>query len=671
MIILKPAMYQGKINLHLPLRLTVLCGALIAVLTCGSRNMAMAQHPFSQYFELAFSPQIDLSKNPSIDFSWNISPEAQKALNVGLTEIDEGNYAIALQHLNDVIRLQPSFWPSYYYRGVAYKMRGVYDSARMDFEYCSRISIPNIQSHLQLGQLYQMEKLYLNARDHYEKCLQLDNTNFEAQLQLGNIDLETGNERGAMKNYDKSIALDPNNPAPYVMKGILKLSARKHKEALAFLDRALQADSTYRQGLLCRGLYYMYEKKYDEALRDWDRLVQYDPENYMFILFRGLLNVELQRYDYAFNDLRKAVLFHEQNENSFRGQQTLQDKQIDVQLATRYAIRFSYGLNEQALTHFKKGFCLFLSQLYPKAIDEFKKAEMIEGSATVYYLTAVAYEHSGKHPEALDYYTKALRLDNDIFDAHKKRAIYRTELKDWAGANADYVDMLRLQPESKIVYKFRGLSKVGFGDLVGAVIDLSTYLKSDSTDVDVLINRAHCQEQLGALKLAAKDYREAVRYDSLNGALYEKAVTTFLAVNDTAAALQTLKSCIDMIPEDMGAKIWYAELAILRKNWPEVERILTTAMNAFHPDFYNKKLFAQVLHLRGLTCYSRKDYEMALNYLTRSIKEDPGLLEARYNLARTYIALGNKKAAAKELKVLKGGAFKDSKELYDSLSTNR
>src|SRR6187549_511865 len=113
------------------------------------------------------------------------------------------------------------------------------------------------------------------------------------------------------------------------------------------------------------------------------------------------------------------------------GAQTMLDKQIDLQAATHYLIRTGYGLKNETFSHLKKGYCFLLAARKKEALDALTAAEKIEPTAPVFFLKAIAYEHLNNHPSAFQYYSLALGLDNDIFDAHKKRSIYFMELKDW------------------------------------------------------------------------------------------------------------------------------------------------------------------------------------------------------------------------------------------------
>src|SRR5690606_31978073 len=231
----------------------------------------------------------------------------------------------------------------------------------------------------------------------------------------------------------------PRFPHAFMMQGLLKFKARKKdNESIKLFDKAIAADSTYAPTYFWKGLAWITLDRPDEGLSSWTKLSTLAPHNTFYTFMRGFLLIEIGDFDNAFNDLRKAMKAIAVDEEKFVGGQTILDKKIDLQFAANYLITNGYGLNETSFSLLKKGFCLLLAGNPKTAVEEIKKAEAIEPSGTVFFLQALAYEHSGDHKSAFRYYSKALEKDIDNFDAHKKRSVYRTELQDWKGANEDF-----------------------------------------------------------------------------------------------------------------------------------------------------------------------------------------------------------------------------------------
>ena len=79
----------------------------------------------------------------------------------------------------------------------------------------------------------------------------------------------------------------------------------------------------------------------------------------------------------------------EVDDERFTAGQTVLDKRIDLQYAANYLITYGYGLDEKSFGFLKKGFCLLLAGKYKEAIDEIRKSERVQPSATVYFIEAL------------------------------------------------------------------------------------------------------------------------------------------------------------------------------------------------------------------------------------------------------------------------------------------
>jgi tetratricopeptide (TPR) repeat protein len=134
------------------------------------------------------------------------------------------------------------------------------------------------------------------------------------------------------------------------------------------------------------------------------------------------------------------------------------------------------------------------------AIAVLNAAERIEPSSCVYLFKGTAFLLGNATDGAAFYYAKALQMDNDIFDAHHQRAIYRTMHNDWKGAFDDYNEMSRIDPGSLITLRARGETRLAQGDFAGAIKDFSTFLKKDSLNAETLMLRANARKSSSDLK---------------------------------------------------------------------------------------------------------------------------------------------------------------------------
>lgn len=633
---------------------------------------AIGQASFSRYFKESLFPSVDNSTYPDMKFTWNMAGKIQASMNNGLAELDDDNPDIAINNFNDVIHQLPNFSPAFYYRGVCHKMLGDFTNAEKDFQAALAINPKSSETLLMLGEVYDQHDAYSKAESYYEKAIGINPALVRAHFNLGNIERMRGNERKALKYLEKCHELDPKFPNAYLMQGLIKFpelaKSKNNTAAIVYFEKALQCDSLYREALFWRGFAYIVLEQPNKTIRDWNKLVQYNPDNSFFVMLRGFLNIELENFDQAFNDLRKAVLANQANEEHFRRGETILDKHIDIQYATSYAVRFSYGLDENALKFFKKGFCFFLADKKKLALENFKAAEKIQPSATVYFLEALAFEHDGKHDSAFVYYDKALRLDNEILDAHKKRAIYRYERNDWKGAYADLNEMARLQPELMLTYRLRGLIKAAQKDYYGAIIDFSKYLKSDTTDFEILNQRGLCRSLVGDEKGANDDFRKALKIDRFNWQLFEHVVESYITLKDTVSAFETLAEYQKALPEKTSPLMRQAELLLAQHKWDDAKQILERVLHrGFHPEYYDKIQYSRAFFLNGKLHFHLQNYTASIEAFSKALEVNPSNMEALYFRGKTYIAMGDKRKAINDFKRLKSAGYADSEAILQSL----
>ena len=561
----------------------------------------------------------------------------------------------------------PEFWQAHYYAGVCKKAIGEFSVAEKNFRAAIKIK-PTWQSYSQIGDIKQMRDSYDSALSSYEEALRLEPKAIPVIYELGNIAFTKGNSIKATRLYQKCNELDPTLPRPYVMQGLVKLlNDRKSKVVMTFFNKALEHDPNCREALFWRGMLALEGQETAKTLSDWGKLVELDPEAGFFRVMRGFLFIELGDYENAFNDFRKVVLSGNTDENAFRGGQTLLDRQIDIQYATNYAMRNAYGLEEEALKTFKKGFCLFLIQKYRDALREFHIVEQAQTTAVTYFMEGLSYEYLFRRDSAMIYYDKALNLDNDIFDAHKKRGMFRFDKQNWRGAFADFSEMIRIQPDLLISYRLRGLAKFEIKDYVGSMIDFSKYLKSDILDYEILGKRGVSFFNLKKYPEALKDLTKVVNHEKKDDTYFTYLSATQLQLKDTTAAFVTWDKFIEKNSQSITGYAERAELHRLRKAYGNALQDIERAISTLDQKYYNNQTLSDLLYYQGVIYFEMQNFSAAVESFSKSLKEDKTNERARYYRGKAFVRLGKVKDAQKDLRELAAKGYLDSKEILDKL----
>lgn len=636
---------------------------LLIILAAFSKSYG--QIDLTRYYNPGL-PVLVMDDHMKIDFAWKMKGNLQALINEGINSLDEDRITVALVNLNKAIQIDSTLWMSYYYRGICYKKMQILDSAEYNFLSSIALNSGQAEAYIELAEIYIAKKQIKKAERALDQAIEKNPTLPQSYYNQAAIAFFEGNTNKARKLYKKANEVGPKYPDAYLMQGLLTAYRSNTKEALELIGKAIEVDPTYSTGYFWRGMMLLQDNRIEECLNDWNNLIQYNPQNAMYAYMRGFLYIELKKFDKAFIDFKTALKAQDLNENKFTAKQSKLDKQIDVYAGARYLIANGYGLDETAFAFLQKGFCQLLIGQKKPALESFTHAENIQPSATVFFLKAIAFEHSAMHNEAMEYYTKALKRDNDIFDAHKKRSVYRMELEDWQGVTEDLDNMFRLEPRSPIAYRLRGLAKAHQKDYAGAVNDLSKFIESDSTDNEINLTRVTCYTLLGNREEAHRNITRLLKTDSANWILRSEMVSNYLVLKDTTQALAIIQEFTQIKPGYFIPYKRMAEIYILKKDLKNtqmlIEKIKPMISEATHGLDYSD------LYLwEGLIAYYNNDHKEAISKFDKSIKRYVRNWDSYYWKAKAYEKAGQIKKALEGFKALADIDYRDSKACYQTL----
>jgi tetratricopeptide (TPR) repeat protein len=640
-----------------------------------SINSAYSQINFERYFDSNSLPFLETEDHLDVNFKWNMKGDVQVFVNEGINYLLEGDIQLSISNFNEAIKLDSTIWVSYYYRGIAKKKILKYDSAKVDLLKAALLQPKQPEPHLELGELFHAIKKYKLAISEYEKSVALDPNFVQGYYNLGNLELARGDQRKALKYYQKCNEVDPRFPDAYMTQGILKFKVKNNDvESIKYFDKALEVDSSFSRVYFWRGLSYLSVNKPEKCLSDWNQLIAFNPGNPFLLMMRGYLEIETGDFDAAFSDLRKAISSRDIDENKHVGGQTPVDKQIDLQSAGSYLVRTGYGLPEETFSLLKKGYCLLLSGKREVALTNFHKATIQTPSSTSLFLEAVTYEHMSKHDSAFNIYHRALNLDNDIFDAHKKRGIYYSELKQYDRAKADFNEMLRIQPGVPVAYRLRGIIRSLEGDFAGAISDLSRFIETDSSDYESLRTRAICYVEMNDSKKGNEDLRRMFSINPSDWELCKGVSQNYLDVGDTINSVTLLKefieSNVDINENLVRCQIELATIYVYSKKFEEARKLIDDLFSLAKEKnlaINYPQLNAQIIYVDACYDYFHQVYNDAINKFTKVLRVDKENAQARYLRAKSFIKIADTKKALNDLKELKEIKYKDAEALYNSL----
>lgn len=608
------------------------------------------------------------------EFTWSMAGVQQAEINEGINQLDENNVDLALFHLNKAISLDSTLWISRYYRGVCYKKRGDFFLARKEFERAIELNSKTAEPHIELGEMYIVMYNLKRAEIEFDNAVKKNPALPQGYYGRGNVALQQGSINRALRFFEKSLEVDSRFAEAYLMQAIMEMNLKQDDaRIISLLNKGIEANPAFTQGYFWRGLHYLEKNNLEKCLADWDNVVKLNPLNPFFTSMRGFLYIELNDYSKAFADLKNSFKAQSEgiNENKFTGYQTILDKKIDFLAAANYLVATGYGLKEDAFLQIQKSFCLLLSNRIQEALTSINDAEIIQPSATVYYLKALILENSQNHEQALEYYDKALTLDKDIFEIHRKKCVYHFELKDYKSAYTDLNEMFRLQRGSPVGHRFRGLIRAAQGFLGPAIADLNEYIKTDTTDAIAIRARYTCLIVLKKWEESKKDAEWILKKSGTNWNTYLGFVTEYLEAGDTTYAITLCDNFSQVVPQYHWNQVKAVEIVISQRNWDDaevrIERIISMTKET-----NSHVLYSLLNYWKGLIAHHKyHNPKEAISLFDKSLKLNSDQMDARYAKAEVYVSTGQRKKALNAFKELMNWGYKDAKVKYESLLSEK
>lgn len=409
----------------------------------------------------------------SVAVSWNIPGNTQIEMNDGLNNLYEQKFHLAIQNFTNVSNSDSSIWVASYYRGVAFKAEGQTSLAIADFQKVVKQNPNFIEGLLELGKAFQLQANFESAQKSFLRAMQLAPLSIRPIYCLAVLYMQKGMFPESISLFSKSLEIDPNFAPSKIKLSILDIQLGRSKEiALTRLNEVIDKAPANKEAIFCRML---INQIYNQAasMNDLNLLIALVPLDNNLKIMRGLMLIQQEKYSDAFADLQKVLQATTIDQDVFRGHQSALDQTIDIQSAGYHLLANIYGLDEVSQERIKKAYCLLLINKYKDAILEIKAVKKHNSYAFCLFLIGIAEEHMGDHQSAMNSYQAAAKLDSDIWDIHKKIAIYQSNLRNWKEAEIEFSKAISINKNIMSLYKLRGVSRFLVQEYQGASEDFT------------------------------------------------------------------------------------------------------------------------------------------------------------------------------------------------------
>jgi lipoprotein NlpI len=243
-----------------------------------------------------------------LDQALKLKPEFSGALNTrGNVYADMGETDRAIADYNDAIRLDPNYALAYYNRGNAYGDKKEWDKANADYDQYVKLAPADPDGFNNRGHAYMMKGDFDRALEDFRAALKIDPNHPLATYNTGVTESDKNEYAQAVTAFTRYIALKPDDPDGYESRGNAYRHQGQYDEAIAEYNHALQVKPDYSLAYYYRGLTQGLEGEYDAAIADLNKYVDMEPKDSDGFAVRGLEYFEKGQYAPSIADFDKAL----------------------------------------------------------------------------------------------------------------------------------------------------------------------------------------------------------------------------------------------------------------------------------------------------------------------------------------------------------------------------
>ena len=275
---------------------------------------------------------------------------------------------------------------------------------------------------------------------------------------------------------------------------------------------------------------------------------------------------------------------------------------------------------------FDRGHLSLQSGDFPEAVECFTRAIRLKPNiAAGYRFRALAYLELGQRIDALNDLDQAIRIrsDDPMLYADRARVLYRQ--RSFAAAIADCDRALNLDPGLAPLHGLRGECHAANGETNKAFADFAVAMEQDAPNIaDYLIARAELHLELEDFEAALADADAAVERNPESSTAHQTRGMIHRALHHEDDAEADFTTTLKLDPDRVLARLARATVRLGLKRFPEALADCDTVIEALPG-------LPKGFEIRGMARKFSGDIAGALSDYNEAIRLNPGSLLA-YNL---------------------------------------
>lgn len=531
------------------------------------------------------------------------------------------------------------------------------------------------QEYLNRAQSYYDEGNLDKAKIEVKNVLQINPNNARARYLSGLIDEANGNFRGAFASYSAAAQVGPKNVDARNKLAEFQLAARNFEEAEKMVNEALAIEPQNPESLALLSMIFAQQQNTDEAILKAQEALNLDPGN---VKATGVLTTLYARDnpDLALEVISEGIKNQSKNESlkvlklRLLIAQNKRDEAIALfkELIAEYPDKLlytpqlvNYYLRDETITEDER------KDLAEKTLRD--QIELKPGEEQPRLWLAEFALRNRSREEARELLIADLKENPQFSEVRDALASLYIKDNDLAAAKSLYQTVINEDSSSVAAIKARNKLislAAGQGDEDEVRRLLNDIFALDAENSEALITRAKLNLKDGKVDDAIPDLRVALKNDPESVEALLLLAASHRAKNEDDLALDNYQQLISFRPDNVNALVGAAQIMVKKnqsedalglletaakidgKN-PEVAKILTDlysrdqrwddalSASAQLIETENEKMLGY--YLQGRVYLRMKEFQKALDMLTKSLQLEPSGVETLSAIAAAYNAL--------------------------------
>jgi len=430
-------------------------------------------------------------------------------------------------------------------------------------------------------------------------------------------------------------------------KGKVLFARGSYDQALEAFRKAKDIRPDLENIHLNLGEVYFIQKDYDKSKAEFRQALKYDPNNPDVYIGLGDTLLGQRLLDEAIQAYNKALALDMNNKVAMAGLSDANNqKALEFLSVGKYdqaikiyqdLIKINADVTEDV--YFGLGYAFTKKDRFEEAIDAYSKAIKIDpGKAGCYNNRGVAYNALKERDKALADFNTAIQLDPKYALSYFNRGVVYYDDNQNEKALIEFNKAIELNRKHSSTYLYRGLTYARLQDTEKAIEEYSKAIELDPKYVLAYSNRGVTYDKLGQNEKAVTDYSKAIELDPKYVLAYNNRGMTYDKLGQNEKAVTDYSKAIELDPKYVLA---YNNRGVAYDKLGQNEKAVTDYSKAIELD----PKYVLAYNNRGVAYAKLGRNEKAVTDYSKAIELDPKYVLAYNNRGVAYAKLGRNEKA--------------------------